>query len=55
MAYYEYECGKCGHRFTLKESYAEHDRHKQVECPQCKCKDVRQHMESVHVKTARKS
>jgi putative FmdB family regulatory protein len=33
MPIYEYECGKCRHRFEVKQSFKDKP---QAECPQCK-------------------
>jgi putative FmdB family regulatory protein len=55
MAFYEYECHDCGHRFTVEESFDEHDRRQQPECPQCASVDVGQLLADVHVKTSKKS
>ena len=54
MPTYEFECKKCGHRFNLMESVAEHDRHKE-RCPQCSSSEIRNLMSTVNVKTTKKS
>ena len=55
MAQYEYQCGKCSHKFTVEESFAEHDKHKAVKCPKCGSTNVQQQYSDVHVKTSHKS
>ncbi len=54
MPNYEFECKRCDARFTLQESFKEHNRH-QEKCPKCGSKRVQQLMSSVHVKTSKKS
>jgi putative FmdB family regulatory protein len=51
---YAFECRKCGERFHVTESLAEHDEHRE-KCPKCGSREVEQRIERVHVKTARKS
>jgi putative FmdB family regulatory protein len=55
MAYYEYECEKCGNRFTVKQSFAQHDRQPKPKCTQCSSQKVHQLFTSLHVKTSKKS
>ena len=56
MSMYEFECEKCGHHYTIRQSFAQHDRRKsQPRCPQCKSQKTRQVLEAVHVQTAKKS
>jgi putative FmdB family regulatory protein len=55
MAYYEFECKKCEHQFTVQESFAEHDQPHAVKCPKCGSKKIEQLISSVHVKTSKKS
>ena len=55
MAYYNYECTKCGHQFTNEQTFAEHDKHKQVKCPKCASKQVEQLVSHVYAKTSKKS
>ncbi len=55
MAYYEYECEKCGHIFTVKQSFEEHDQQPKPKCPQCQSRKVAQLIGSVHLKTGKKS
>lgn len=37
---YEFECKKCGHKFSLDLSFKEYERLKK-KCPQCKSKKVK--------------
>jgi len=55
MAYYEFECQECQQRFTVQQTFAEHDRQPRPKCPQCGSKEVEQLLDTVHVKTAKKS
>ncbi|MEJ2184273.1 MAG: zinc ribbon domain-containing protein [Nitrospirota bacterium] len=41
MPQYDYECKKCGKRFTLIRSVKEHEAKKRVRCPECKSQSVR--------------
>jgi putative FmdB family regulatory protein len=40
MPQYDYECKKCGNRFTLIMTVKEHEK-KRVRCPKCKSQSVR--------------
>lgn len=55
MAYYEFQCHKCSHIFTLKQTFEEHDHKQPAKCPKCGSSSVTQLYRSVHVKTAKKS
>ena len=55
MAYYELECQKCSHTFTVKQTFEEHDKQQRVKCPKCGSSSVTQPYRSIHVKTAKKS
>jgi putative FmdB family regulatory protein len=55
MAQYEYECKKCFHRFTVTETFQQHDKHKHVKCPKCGSQSTSQTFSSIHVKTSKKS
>ena len=48
MPTYDYQCMKCGHRFTVLTSISEKD---QVVCPQCRSRDVSQLFTGCGVKT----
>ena len=53
MPTYEYQCRKCGRRFTLTEHMKEHAMpHK---CPKCGSKSVEHRMADFIAKTSRKS
>lgn len=51
---YAFKCRKCGEAFEVRESLAEHEKHRET-CPKCKSRDLQQQFGSVQVKTARKS
>ena len=55
MPVYEFHCKKCSKVFDEKETFAEHDKHPQVKCPDCGSADVEEVMIPVGVKTSRKS
>ena len=55
MPDYEFECSKCSKVFTDHETFAEHDKHPKVKCPQCGSTEVRQVVAPVGVKTSKKS
>lgn len=55
MALYEYECDKCGERFTVQQTFDEHTQHPKPKCPKCQSRKVSHLMDSVHVKTSHKS
>ena len=55
MPMYEYECADCSRTFDEKESFEEHDRHKEIRCPHCGGTKVHQLVTPVGVKTSRKS
>ncbi len=54
MPTYDYECKKCGHRFSEVMAMAEHEK-KKVRCPKCKSADLKHGVESVFVTTSKKS
>jgi len=54
MPTYEYECRKCGRRFSLAMSMEDHDK-KKVRCPKCKSESLKRLIESVFVTTSKKS
>ena len=54
MPVYEYECQKCGKRFTLALSLAAHGRQK-ASCPKCKSAKVTQLFSGFFAQTSRKS
>lgn len=55
MAYYDFECMKCRKHFTVKQTFAEHDREPKPKCPKCRSRRVGQLIGSVHLKTSKKS
>ncbi len=55
MAYYDYECDHCGTKFTEKETFAEHARHRPVKCPKCASHRVRRVIGGVFAVTSKKS
>jgi len=55
MAYYDYECTECGKKFTEKETFAEHDRHRPVKCPKCGTAKVERVIGGVFAVTSKKA
>ena len=55
MPYYDYECKECGKTFTVKETFAEHDRHRHVKCPLCESRRTERILAEVFAQTAKKS
>ena len=55
MAYYEFQCTNCRKHFTVKQTFAEHDRDPKPKCPKCGSRKVGQLIAAVHVKTSKKS
>ncbi len=55
MARYDYQCQKCARKFTIEETFGEHEKHRAVKCPKCGSKEVQQQYTDVHVQTARKT
>jgi putative FmdB family regulatory protein len=54
MPTYDFKCKQCGKKFTLTESYSDHDRHDE-KCPKCGSEKVTQLISSVYAKTSKKS
>jgi len=54
MPTYEYECLKCGKRFSLVLSVSEHDKGN-VRCPRCNSKRIKQILSSFYAKTSSKT
>jgi len=52
---YEYKCRQCKKTFTDKQTFQEHDQHKQVKCPKCDSTDVQQVISRIFAKTSKKS
>lgn len=55
MAYYDYQCEQCRQRFTVQQSFAQHDRRPKPKCSKCRSQQVRRLIEAVHLKTTKKS
>jgi putative FmdB family regulatory protein len=55
MPLYQFECKQCAKTFDEKETFEEHDRHREVKCPHCGSTNVAQASIPVGVKTAKKS
>jgi putative FmdB family regulatory protein len=55
MASYEFECQNCQKKFTVQQTFAEHDRLPKPKCPACGSADAEQLVGTVHVKTDKKS
>jgi putative FmdB family regulatory protein len=54
MPHFEYECRKCGRKFSVTMSIGDHDK-KKVQCPKCKSESVKQLIEPFFVTTSKKS
>ncbi|MFC1452923.1 FmdB family zinc ribbon protein [Verrucomicrobiota bacterium] len=54
MAVYDYQCGKCGKKFSVNMSMSEHDT-KRTRCPKCKSLRVVQHVSAFFAQTSKKS
>jgi putative FmdB family regulatory protein len=54
MPTYSYECARCGKKFTLHTTIADHDRHK-TECPKCGRRKLQQRVQGFFAVTAKKS
>jgi len=57
MPFYEFECLKCGNKFTETISISEYERKKAkgFRCPKCSSKKVEQLVSTVMVETSKKS
>jgi putative FmdB family regulatory protein len=55
MADYDYQCQTCHKQFTVSQTFGDHDKHREVRCPECGSTKVERVIHDVHVKTARKS
>jgi len=55
MPTYEFECAKCGEKFTQKRTFRDFDRGKAVKCPKCSSTKVQQVLTASFAKTAKKS
>jgi len=54
MPTYEYQCGKCGKRFSVVQRISEHAGRAPA-CPKCKSRSTRQLLSSFFAKTGKKS
>lgn len=55
MPEYEFECMQCHAEFTERMSFREHDQRKQVQCPKCNSKNVKQVITPAFARTSKKS
>jgi putative FmdB family regulatory protein len=56
MPTYEFDCEKCGNKFTLILTVREYDKERErFRCPKCKSKKVKQAISSFIAKTTNKS
>ena len=55
MPTYEYACRQCKKTFTDKQTFQEHDEHKQIKCPKCGSLDVQRVISRTFAKTSKKS
>ncbi len=52
MPTYEYDCDKCGNRFSLILSIRDYEKEKErIRCPKCKSKKVKQALSTFIAKT----
>ena len=54
MPFYEFECKKCRHNFSVAESVEAHEKHHE-KCPKCESQDIKRVITKVNVQTSRKS
>ncbi|NRB38757.1 MAG: zinc ribbon domain-containing protein [Pseudomonadales bacterium] len=54
MPSYQFQCEKCGNRFSIVESMSQHEKH-QEKCPQCSSAELKTRLSAVYVKTSKKS
>jgi putative FmdB family regulatory protein len=52
---YDFKCAQCRKRFTVTETFEQHDHHKRVKCPKCGSQKVERVIGSVFAKTSKKS
>lgn len=55
MPDYEYRCEACNKKFTIWQTFQEHDRSQRVKCPHCGSQRVRREIGLVFAKTSKKS
>ena len=54
VPYYDYRCGQCRSKFTVKQTFEEYG-HKKVKCPKCGTTKVERLIGEVTAKTSKKS
>lgn len=54
MPHYDYKCTQCGAKFTVKQSFTEHE-HKRAKCPKCGKVKAERVFAAVFAQTAKKS
>lgn len=54
MPVYEFHCSECDHKFTIAETFKEHEEHKE-KCPKCGSRNIKQLISEVYAKTSKKS
>ena len=55
MPDYDYRCADCRKKFTMKQTFEEHDRRSRVKCPKCGSGKVERVIAAVFAKTSKKS
>ena len=55
MPFYDYECKDCGTTFTEQETFEEHERRRNLKCPECGSRRTHQLVPASHVQTSKKS
>jgi len=55
MPVYEFECPQCRKKFSEQRTFEQFERHKQVKCPKCGSRQVRQVLSAAFAKTSKKS
>lgn len=54
MPVYDFECQKCGKKFTVEENLEQHAQHRE-KCPHCGSRRVEQLISPIYPKTSKKS
>ncbi len=55
MPVYEYICGECKNKFTLRMTIRKYDNKESILCPKCKSKDLKRIYSSFTAVTSKKS
>ncbi len=55
MPTYEYRCTKCGRKYEVFMTFAEHEKQPKTKCPKCMTKDVEQLPAQFQVVTSKKT